>query len=115
MDEKKIHFTQKHVDESWKESISKEKGEERPGKDSSQVTFSNFVTSLGIQALVLMGELKAPGSEKAQIDLAGAQETIDLLVMLKEKSKSNLTTDEEKLLDSLIADLQFKFVQRKMS
>ncbi|MBI4395206.1 MAG: DUF1844 domain-containing protein [Candidatus Omnitrophica bacterium] len=114
MDEKKAHFTQKNVDESWKENVSKEKGEKGTVKDA-RVSFSHLVTSLGIQALILIGELKAPGNEKVEVDLKGAQETIDLLVMLKEKTKGNLTSEEEKLLSSLIADLQFKFVQHKMS
>ncbi|OGW84368.1 MAG: hypothetical protein A3C35_01680 [Omnitrophica bacterium RIFCSPHIGHO2_02_FULL_46_11] len=77
------------------------------------MSFSAFITSIGIQALIHLGELKAPGSKEAQIDLNAVQETIDLLLMLKEKTKGNLTSDEETLLTSLIADLQFKFVHRQ--
>ena len=113
-DEKEVHFTKKRVDETWKEAISKEKGNASDPTESIPVSFSNFVTSIGIQALMKMGELKAPGAEKIETDLGAAQEAIDLLLMFKEKTKGNLATDEENLLSSLIADLQLKFVQHKM-
>ncbi len=113
MDEKKIHYTQKRVDETWKQEVSRE----MPGKASqtpeSGLPFSNFVTSLGIQALICMGALKAPGSEKMEINLDTAKETIDLLILLKEKTKGNLTSEEETLFASLIPDLQIKFVQHR--
>ena len=114
MDDKKVHFTQKSVDEAWKESISKEKVGERASEERSQVSFSTFITSLGIQALIRMGELTPPEGEKMEIDLTGAQEMIELLAMVKAKTKGNLTPEEETLLNSLIADLQLKFVQRKL-
>ena len=116
MDEPKPQFTKKSVDESWKENVSKEKGKSvSESKETFPVSFSMFVTSLGIQSLIRMGEIEDPGSGKKEIDLDGAQETIDLLLMLKEKTKGNLTSEEEKLLNALIPDLQFKFVQRKMA
>ncbi len=115
MDEKEVHFTKKRVDETWKETISKEKGNASEATaESGPLSFSTFVTSLGIQAFIKMGELRPPNAETVEIDLGAAQETIDLLLMLKEKTKGNLTPDEENLLSSLIADLQLKFVQHKM-
>ncbi len=118
MDEQKSHFTKKHVDESWKENVSQEKGKMVSGsedKNASSISFSAFITSLGIQALIKMGEFEDPNSAKMEIDLDGAQETIDLLLMFQEKTKGNLTSEEETLLNSLIPDLQFKFVQHKMA
>ena len=114
-DEKEVHFTKKRVDETWKETISKEKGGVSEGSAKSEpLSFSAFITSLSIQAFIKMGELKSPDAEKTEINLEAAQETIDLLLMLKEKTKGNLMLDEENLLSSLIADLQLKFVQHKM-
>ena len=112
--DKEIHFTQKHVDEFWKEDIARSKSdrENEPG-GPFPLTFSGFVTSLGIQALIKLGELKAPGTEKVDLDLEAVRETIDLLLILKEKTKGNLTSEEESLLGSLIADLQMKFIQHK--
>ena len=115
MDEKEVRFTQKRVDESWKESISKDKDETPQPAERTTFSFSHFVSSLGIQALMNMGELKTAGNEKTQVDLTAAQETIDLLLMLKDKTKGNLTREEESLFSSLIAELQLKFVQRKVS
>ena len=116
MDEPKSQFTKKSVDESWKENVSKEKGASASEpKEDSRISFSMFVTSLGIQSLIRMGEIEDPGSGKKEIDLNGAREPIDLLLMLKEKTKGNLASEEEKLLNALIPDLQFKFVQRKMA
>ena len=115
MDEKEVHFTKKRVDESWKEVVSKEKGGVSGAAEQIPVSFSTFVSSLGIQTLFQMGELKPPDGEKIEVNLGAAQETIDLLLMLKEKTKGNLASKEESLLGSLIADLQLKFVQHKTS
>ena len=114
MDEKEVYFTSKRIDESWKESVSKEKTNHVEKAQTNGVSFSAFLTSLGIQALIQLGELAAPGSKESEINLSAAQETIDLLVMLKDKTKGNLTKDEETLLNALIADLQLKFVQHKI-
>ena len=110
MEERKVPFTEKRVDESWKNHVYQEKGKSSAREHQSPLDFTAFVTSLGIQALVKMGELKPPDAEKVEPDLDQAQETIDLLLMLKEKTKRNLTAEEESLLGSLIADLQLKFV-----
>ena len=114
MDEKDIHFTNKRVDETWKQNVSQESQKDKTAQASrSEVSFSNFVTSLGIQALIRMGELKMPGTETVELDLEAVKETIDLLILLKEKTKGNLTSEEDSLINSLIPDLQLKFVQHK--
>ena len=115
MEEEQLFNTTKHVDESWKEQVSKEKGEAPEVHERAELSFSTFITSLGIQAFVQMGEIKPPGSEKIEVDLDTARETIDLLLMLKKKTKGNLSQEEDRLLSSLIADLQLKFVEHKMS
>lgn len=115
MEEEPLFNRTKRVDETWKEQVSKEKGQSADTLSPSRLVFSNFMTSLGVQALVLMGEIKSPGAEKVEVDLNAAQETIDLLLVLKDKTKGNLSREEERLLNSLIADLQIKFVEHKMS
>ena len=114
MDEKEIPRTEKRVDESWKEQISHEKVEPSQTIPTPPLSFFDFVTSLGIQALIRMGEVKTSETEEAKVDLEAAQETIDLLLMLKEKTKGNLSSEEERLLNSLVADLQLRFVQHKV-
>ncbi|MBI3999710.1 MAG: DUF1844 domain-containing protein [Candidatus Omnitrophica bacterium] len=115
MDEKKFRGAEKRVDESWKESVSKEKGGTPETAAPPPISFSALISSLSFQALMKMGELKPPNGGEIEVDLEAAQETIDLLLMLKEKTKGNLTREEETFLSSLIANLQLKFVQHKVS
>jgi hypothetical protein len=79
------------------------------------VDFHTFVLSLGSSALLHLGELEAPGSEGPQKDLALAKHTIDVLVMLEEKTRGNLTPAEEKLISSLLYDLRLRYVEATKS
>jgi len=65
-----------------------------------------------MQCYMYLGEVTSSESKKPEVNLKAAQESIDLLVMLKEKTKGNLDPQEEQLLNQLTADLQMKFVQR---
>jgi hypothetical protein len=76
-----------------------------------QVDFHTFVLSLGSSALLHLGELEVPGAEGPQKDLALAKHTIDVLVMLEEKTRGNLTPAEEKLISSLLYDLRLRYVE----
>ena len=120
--DKDVRFTEKKVDASWKEEITKESkvvvGSDEHGKqqeeDQDESSFSPFmhlISSLGMQALIQLGELEDPTAKQQRRDIAGARATIDLLIMLKEKTDGNLDRNEGKLLDSLIYDLQMKFVE----
>ena len=75
------------------------------------VTFINFVISLSSSALVYMGELPEPTTGKKQVDLKMAKQAIDTLDMLKEKTKGNLSEEEERLLTEVLTDLKLKFVK----
>ena len=128
-DEKDIKFTEKKIDQSWKENIKRDpapKGAPSPkgaGPSSGEapsdrgnpppleVDFSGFVTSLSFQVLMHFGDIENPLTKKKEKDLEAAKQTIDLLVMLKEKTKGNLSPDEEKLLSSLLADLELRYVE----
>jgi hypothetical protein len=72
--------------------------------------FSTFVLSLGTSAMIHLGEAPAPGDASAQKNLQLAQQSIDLLAILQEKTKGNLTSEEEELLRELLYDLRMKFV-----
>jgi hypothetical protein len=87
-----------------------------PGGSSSEtalppVDFHTFVLSLGSSALLHLGELEAPGTEGVQKDLALAKHTIDVLAMLEEKTRGNLSPAEEKLISSLLYDLRLRYVE----
>jgi hypothetical protein len=74
------------------------------------VTFSTLILSLGSSAVLAMGLEKNPHTGEFEKDLDAARFHIDLLQILKEKTKNNLTADEQKFLDQVVGDLQMKFV-----
>ncbi len=75
------------------------------------MSFAIFIQSLAHQAMMGLGIVPWPdsGLVKAELDLA--KETIDVLVILKDKSKGNLTKEEQVMLDSLLYQLQIAFVE----
>lgn len=75
--------------------------------------FSGFILSLGTSALVHMGETVLPDQKGSGTNLPQAQEIIDLLSMLEEKTKGNLSKDEGNLLSNLLYTLRMKFVEIK--
>jgi len=75
------------------------------------VDFHTFVLSLGSSALLHLGELEHPDEGAPRQDLPLAKHTIDILAMLEEKTKGNLTSAEEKLIQSLLYDLRLRYVE----
>ena len=73
-------------------------------------TFEFLVFSLKTQAEVRMGLLKFSEEEEAP-DLAAARHAIDLLAMIHEKTRSNLSMDEQRLIENSLTELRFRFVQ----
>src|SRR5437762_4526830 len=81
----------------------------KPGLD-----FNAFVLSLGSSALINLGEAPDPVTGKTQDpDLPLAQESIDLLALLEEKTKGNLTADESRFLQTMLYDLRMRFIAAK--
>jgi hypothetical protein len=77
-----------------------------------QLDFNAFVLSLGSSALINLGVAPDPmTNEKQKPDLALAQQSIDLLALLQEKTRGNLTAEEAPLLQGLLYDLRMKFVE----
>ena len=75
------------------------------------VTFSTFVLGLSTQALLHLGEIPDPVSNTTQRDLGAAKHVIDILALLRDKTRSNLEPDEEALLDSMLYDLRMRYVE----
>jgi Domain of unknown function (DUF1844) len=75
------------------------------------VDFHTFVLSLGSSALLHLGEIENPNDGVSQKDLPLAKHTIDILAMLAEKTKGNLSPAEEKLMESLLYDLRLRYVE----
>ena len=81
--------------------------EEQPG-----ISFAGFVISLATTAAVHFGDIADPNTgERQEPDLIAAHQMIDLISLLQEKTKGNLTTEEGKLVDDLLYELRMRFVQ----
>jgi len=75
------------------------------------VTFSTFVLGLSTQALLHLGEIPNPMTRVLERDLGAAKHVIDILGVLREKTRSNLEPGEESLLDSVLYDLRMRYVE----
>tara|TARA_Y100000294_G_scaffold96193_1_gene89450 strand:+ start:297 stop:698 length:402 start_codon:yes stop_codon:yes gene_type:complete len=93
---------------------SQEQKEPSDGEQAEafQIDFSTFVMSLTSSAFYHLGDMPDPTTGKKEINLPAVQQTIDMLIMLREKTKDNLTDDEKKLLEQLIYELQVKYVAK---
>ena len=77
------------------------------------IDFYTFVLSLGSSAFVHLGDAPHPETGEAlPADLPLAKQTIDILDMLREKTRGNLTPEEEKFMENLLADLRLRYVAR---
>jgi hypothetical protein len=80
------------------------------------IDFYTFVLSLGSSAFVHLGDAPHPETgTPAPPDLLLAKQTIDILAMLRDKTKGNLTPEEERFLESLLTDLKIRFVERSQA
>ena len=77
----------------------------------STVDFSTFVLSLGTQTLCFLGLTEHPESGQKDVNLDMARHFIDIVAMLGDKTRGNLTADETRLIDTLLFDLRLKFVE----
>ncbi len=80
-------------------------------QESRMIDFSTFVFSLGSAALINLGIAPNPLNNKSEKNLEEAKQNIDLLAILKEKTKGNLTPDEEKLMDNLLHSLRMHYIK----
>lgn len=76
------------------------------------LSFSAFILGLASTALIHLGATPHPETGAATVDLPLARESIDALAMLREKTRGNLTSDEEQLFSSVLADLRLRFVEQ---
>ena len=76
-----------------------------------EVTFSTFILSMGSSALVQLGEVPDPAKGGKHADKLLAKHSIDVLDMLKIKTKGNLDAQEEQMLDNMLFELKMKYVK----
>jgi len=78
---------------------------------SEPVTFATFVLGLSTQALFHLGEIRDPESQGVSRDLVAAKQVIDILGILKDKTRNNLEPGEHSLLESVLYDLRMRYVE----
>jgi hypothetical protein len=81
-------------------------------KTSFQIDFATFVMSLSQSAFYQLGEVPDPLTGQTEINLPAVHQTIDMLMMLREKTTGNLTPEESKLMEQMIYELQMKYVAK---
>lgn len=86
-------------------------GEQPAQRDAPEASFAVLVNSLTTQILFALGAIADPQTGKRFLDLAGAKYQIDILAVLEEKTKGNLTKDETKLLDRAMYETRMQYVQ----
>ncbi len=77
-----------------------------------EVNLTTFMLSLNSSALLHLGEIADPISKEKNRDLSLAKHTIDVIAMLHEKTKGNLTEDEKRLVDGILYDLRMRYVKQ---
>jgi hypothetical protein len=78
----------------------------------ADISFIQFVISLATSAAIHFGDAAEPGGDKApEPNLEGARQMIDILALLEEKTKGNLTAEERQVLDQVLYELRLRFVE----
>jgi len=77
--------------------------------------FAMLVQTLGVNAYMSLGMTQHPQGERGRVDLPGAQQMIEILAMLQEKTKGNLTDEERDFIDTFVGELKLAFVRIKGS
>ena len=99
---------QQETNDQEKQTDSSKEKETEP----FQVDFSTFIMSLTSSAFYHLGDMPDPSTGKKEVNLPAVQQSIDMLIMLREKTKGNLKEDEKKLLEQLVYELQVKYVAK---
>jgi hypothetical protein len=128
--DKDIRFTEKKIDESWKDSIEIDKkvkdaaeAEKKPATDEQKqqrhppspdgINFSSLISSFAMQAMIHLGDIPHPTLKKTEENLEAAKEMIDILGVIEEKTQGNLSADEAKLLKTVLYDVRMRYIQKK--
>lgn len=82
--------------------------------DSKEILFLSLVQSLATSAWIHLGKQQSPVTRKIEVNLDEASFTIDMLEMIREKTKGNLSEQESQILERSLSDLKINFVEEKM-
>jgi len=113
---------ERRVDEGWKKSVAEERDKlkeqqkarakaEGRAEELPEPEFRVFVAGLYTQTLMALGEVENPLTHKSEQNLREAQYVIDTIDMLKQKTRGNLSPEEDSYLVSLLHDLRMRYVR----
>jgi len=101
-------------DPQIKEEAKREHPEETVSEEDAplpEIDFTNFILSLSTSALIQLGLIQDPATNQVTKYLPLAKQTIDLIGMLKEKTRGNLNPEEERLIENILYDLRMRYVK----
>ena len=104
---------QEAKEEAKEESVSAEEQKTEPKINLPEINFATFIISLNASALLHLGAMEDPASGKKVKNLPIGKQTIDILGMLEEKTKGNLSKEEENLLKNILYDLRMIYVKEQ--
>jgi len=103
---------QERKEEPRKEEAGKKApADKTEGMPLPEVNFNSLIFSLSSSALINLGEIADPATGQKQKDLPLAKHTIDTIAMLKDKTKGNLDPEEQRFMDTILADLRWRYVK----
>jgi hypothetical protein len=113
-----------HLSEAEKAKVREEEAAQKKAKEEYQeaaresgdmpfpeINFASFIISLSSSAFVHLGDMPDPATGEVKKNISLAKQTIDLLGLLREKTRNNLQEEEEKLFDHLLYDLRMRYVK----
>jgi hypothetical protein len=113
-----------HMSDEEKAKVKEEEANQKKVKEEYQeaaresiemplpeINFASFLISLSSSAFVHLGDMPNPVTGETEKNLPMAKQTIDLLGLLREKTRNNLLEEEEKLFDHLLYDLRMRYVK----
>ena len=117
------------IDEDWKSQVQREKeqveesdeaapaadtGESEPEADGKppEADFLSLVNTLAAQTMFSLGLIGPPDAKEVSVDIEGAKFLIDTILMLRDKTKGNLTEEEEGAMSEAVSELQRAYVIR---
>ena len=113
-DDQSKEETKKAASEDKKESVENPQEMQDQAYDYPPINFTNFVLSLSTSALFHFGDFPDSEGGKTQKNLPAAKQTIDILDMLNEKTKGNLNTNENNLIQGVLYELKMRYVKEKV-
>jgi hypothetical protein len=94
-------------------AIAPELQPEPEDAEPERTLFNEFLMGIASSAFIYLGLVEHPATGRRQVDMTAAKESIDMLVMLREKTKGNLTRGEEKFFEDLLSDLKMQYVRMR--